>query len=145
MAHDLRLSGHPGKGETYKLLSQYYFWPKIIDSVERFIGACHGCKHAKAFNTKYQGLLHPLPVPIQQWADIAIDFVVNLPPCKRHGRTYKNILMIICQLTKERHYVPTEGVAVSNVTDAFLREVYRLHGLPDSITSDQGTQFGSDV
>ena len=53
--------------------------------------------------------------------------------------------MIICRLTKERHYVPTEGVAVSDVTDAFLREVYRLHGLPDSITSDRGTQFNSDV
>jgi hypothetical protein len=25
MAHDLRSSGHPGRGGTYKLLSRYYF------------------------------------------------------------------------------------------------------------------------
>ena len=108
----------------------------MIDLVERFISACYSCKCAKVFYIKYQGLLYPLLVPIRRWADIAIDFVVNLLPYKRYGRTYKNILMIICRLIKERHYVLTEGVAVSNIADAFLREVYRLYGLPDSITSD---------
>src|SRR6266576_5603538 len=58
IAHDLRSSGHLGRGGTYELLSRYYFWPKMMDSVERFTSACHGCKRAKAFRTKYQGLLH---------------------------------------------------------------------------------------
>ena len=53
MAHDLRSSGYLGKGGTYKLLSQYYFWPKIIDLVKRFTSAYHGYKRAKAFRTKY--------------------------------------------------------------------------------------------
>jgi len=53
MAHDLRLSGYLGRGGTYKLLSRYYFWPKMIDLVERFISACYSCKRAKAFCTKY--------------------------------------------------------------------------------------------
>jgi len=108
----------------------------MTDLVKRFIGTCYSYKRAKAFNIKYQGLLHPLPVPIWRWADIAIDFVIDLLPYKQHGCTYKNILIIIYRLIKERHYVPTKGVAVSNVTNAFLREVYWLHGLPNSITSD---------
>jgi len=53
MAYNLQLSGHPGRKGTYELLSQYYFWPKIIDLVKRFIGAYYGYKRAKAFNTKY--------------------------------------------------------------------------------------------
>jgi len=53
MAHNLWLSGHLGKEGTYKLLSQYYFWPKITDSVKRFIGTYHSYKHTKAFNIKY--------------------------------------------------------------------------------------------
>jgi len=53
MAYDLRLSGYLGKGGTYKLLSQYYFWPKMIDLVERFVSACYGCKYTKAFHIKY--------------------------------------------------------------------------------------------
>jgi len=53
MAYNLRLSGYPGRKGTYELLSQYYFWPKIIDLVERFISTYYGCKCAKAFCTKY--------------------------------------------------------------------------------------------
>jgi len=53
MAYDLWLSGYLGKGGTYELLSRYYFWPKIIDLVKRFIITCYSCKRAKAFYTKY--------------------------------------------------------------------------------------------
>jgi len=53
MAYDLRLSGYLGRGGTYELFSQYYFWLKIIDLVKRFIGAYYSYKRAKAFNTKY--------------------------------------------------------------------------------------------
>jgi len=124
MAYNLWLSSYLGRGGTYKLLSRYYFWPKIIDSVKHFTSACYGYKRAKAFRTKYQGLLHPLPIPIWRWADIAIDFITNLPPYKRHGYTYKNILIIICRLIKEHHYVLTKGIAVNDVADAFLYKVY---------------------
>ena len=53
MAYDFWLSGYLGRGGTYKLFSQYYFWPKIIDSVKHFIGICYGYKRTKAFNIKY--------------------------------------------------------------------------------------------
>jgi Integrase zinc binding domain len=53
MAYDLWSNGYLGRKGTYKLLSQYYFWLKIMDLVKRFIGAYYSYKHAKAFNTKY--------------------------------------------------------------------------------------------
>ncbi len=53
MAYNLQLSGYLSRRGTYKLFSQYYFWPKIIDLVEHFISAYHGYKRAKAFHTKY--------------------------------------------------------------------------------------------
>jgi hypothetical protein len=53
MAYDLWLSGYLDKKETYKFLNQYYFWPKIIDLVKRFIGTYYSYKRTKAFNIKY--------------------------------------------------------------------------------------------
>ena len=53
MAYNLRLSGYLGKKETYKFLNRYYFWPKIIDLVKRFINSYYNYKRAKAFNIKY--------------------------------------------------------------------------------------------
>ena len=96
----------------------------MINSVKHFIGVYYNYKHAKAFNIKYQGLLYPLLVPIQQWADIAIDFIIDLLPYKRHSCIYKNIFIIIYQLIKERYYILTKGVAVSNITNTFLYKVY---------------------
>jgi len=53
MAYNFWLSDYLGKRGTYKLLSPYYFWPKIIDLVKRFISACYSYKRAKAFYIKY--------------------------------------------------------------------------------------------
>ena len=53
MAYNLQLSGYLGRGGTYKLFSWYYFWPKIMDLVKRFIGTYYSYKYIKAFNTKY--------------------------------------------------------------------------------------------
>ena len=65
MAYDFQLSGYLDRGGTYKFFNQYYFWPKMMDLVKHFIGAYYSYKYTKAFNIKYQGLLYPLPVPIQ--------------------------------------------------------------------------------
>ena len=104
-----------------------------MDLVKYFISTCYSYKYTKAFNIKYQGLLYPLLVPIWWWADITIDFIIDLPPCKRYSCTYKNILIIIYQLIKECHYVLTKGVAVSNITNIFLCKVYQLYRLFDLI------------
>ena len=74
-----------------------------------------------------------------------MDFVVGLPKSKG----YEAILMVVDQLSKERHYIPcTEK---DNGTDAeataalFLRYVWCYHGLPISLTSDHGPQFASKM
>ena len=52
MAYNFQLSGYLGKGGTYKLLSQYYFQPKIMDLVEHFIGTYHSYKYTKLIFTQ---------------------------------------------------------------------------------------------
>ena len=42
------------------------------------------------------------------------------------------------------HYISThEGVTSEEVERLYLDYVFRIHGLPDSIVSDRGTQFTS--
>ena len=40
-----------------------------------------------------------------------------------------------------RHFVPVPGLSVETLASAFISRVYCLHGAPDSIVSDRGTQF----
>lgn len=74
-----------------------------------------------------------------------MDFITGLPKSEGHNA----ICTIIDRLTKERHYVPChwgeDGTSAEATAWILIWNVFRLHGLPSSITSDRGTQFTSLV
>jgi len=43
-----------------------------------------------------------------------------------------------------RHFVPVTGLTTEELVNGFVSNVYKLHGAPDTIISDRGTQFVSD-
>ncbi|KAH8152704.1 uncharacterized protein LAJ45_02928 [Morchella importuna] len=51
-------------------------------------------------------------------------------------------MVIVDRLTKIRHLLPCNTtVNAEDVAQLYLRNVWKLHGLPTHITSDRGTQF----
>jgi hypothetical protein len=67
--------------------------------------------------------------------------------CNRTARTQKrddSIWVIIYRLTKVAHFIPVKttfgGAALARI---YLKEIVRLHGIPQKIVSDRGTQFTS--
>ena len=107
------------------------------------------CKQTKAARDTYHSLLQPLPVPERAWTDIIMNFVVRLPKCKAYRQIYDAILMIIDQLSKERHYIPCseedERTSVEATAVLFLQDIWPKHSLPISMTSDCGLQFVSKM
>ena len=88
-------------------------------------------------------------MPEQAWTDITIDFVIGLPKYEVYGQIYDAILMVINQLSKERHYIPCsekdKRTFAEATADLFLRDVWSKHGLPISIMLDRGPQFVSKM
>ena len=69
-----------------------------------------------------------------------MDFITGLP--ESGPNKFNSILVVVDRLTKMAHYIPTHETATSEqVARLYLYNIYRLHGLPDSIVSDRGTQF----
>ena len=66
-----------------------------------------------------------------------------------YGSTSKSnnfdyLLVVIDRLTSQVHLVPTTMmVTAKGITWLILKEVVRLHGIPESIVSDQDTKFTS--
>ena len=108
--------------------------------IESYCKSCSTCTTSKDANSKPTGLLHSLPIPDRLWQSIGMDFMGPLP--KLNNINY--LLVIIDQLMSQVHLVPTTTtVTARGVMWLILKEVMRLHGIPESIVSDRDTKFTS--
>ena len=72
--------------------------------------------------------------------NIRIDFMGPLT----QSHNYDYLMVVIDQLSLEVHLVPTTTqVTAKEIAWLFLKEVMRLHGVPDSIVSDRDPKFTS--
>ena len=144
--HDQIAVGHPGIARTIQTISRNYYWPNMGKDVSRYVRSCHVCRRAKAPRDKYNGLLKPLPIPDKPWSDITLDYVTGL--AKSKGQ-YDAILMVVDRMSKERHYIPCTCSDEETIAEAtaklLIDNVWRHHGLPNSMLFDRGPQFVSAV
>jgi hypothetical protein len=80
-AHSSLIAGHFGVGKTVANLQRYYYWPKMNESVSRYVRGCSLCATRKPSNRKL-GLYTPLLAPSRPWESISMDFVGGLPMSK---------------------------------------------------------------
>jgi len=59
---------------------------------------------------------------------------------------YDLILVVVDRLTKIVYFIPTmEKTSVEGLARLFRNNVWKLHGLPESIISDRGPQFVAGI
>jgi len=69
------------------------------------------------------------------WTHISIDFIMKLPSVQE----YNIILVVVDRFTKMANFIPTiERTSVEGLAHLFRDNVWKLHGLPDSMISDRG-------
>ena len=58
------------------------------------------------------------------------------------AQRYDSILVVVDKLTKMVHFIPTtEKTLAEGLARLFRDNIWKLHGLPESIISDRGPQF----
>ena len=69
-----------------------------------------------------------------------MDFITDL----LSSNGYTCIFVVLDRFKKIGHFIPFPNVPSSEDTaKAFMTHIFRLHGLPNEILSDKGTQFTS--
>jgi len=77
----------------------------------------------------------PNSIPEKAWSHISADFITKLPL----AQGYDVILVVVDRFTKMGHFIPTmERTSTEGLARLFRDNVWKLHGLPDSIISDRG-------
>ena len=108
--------------------------------IEKYCISCPVCQTTKPRNHLIPGLLHSLPLPWIPWTSISMDFVGPFP----RADGYDYLWVIVCRLTSMVHLIPVRTTnTASDLAAIYMREVVRLHGLPESIVSDRDPKFTS--
>jgi len=74
-------------------------------------------------------------IPERPWMYISADFITKLPLVQG----YNLILVVVDRLTKIVYFIPTtEKMSAEGLVRLFRDNVWKLHGLLESIISDRG-------
>ncbi|KAH9650018.1 hypothetical protein KPL70_026202 [Citrus sinensis] len=136
--HTTPIGGHSGETKTYLRLAAELYWIGMRKDVTRFVRECTTCQQNKYLATTPAGLLQPIPLPAQVWEEVTLDFIEGLP----RSEGWDAILVVVDRLSKYAHFIglkhPFSAVSVAGI---FVREIVRLHGIPQSIISDRDRIF----
>jgi len=88
------------------------------------------------------GKLRPNKIPEIPWQHISVDFIMKLPVSKG----YDSILVVCNSFLKMSHFVVMiEKIMVEGLVRLFRDNVWKLHGLPESVISDRRPQFVAEL
>ena len=117
-----------------------FWWPHMRQFVEDYVHTCDTYYRAKMPRHHPYGLLEPFPIPKKSWQSISLDFIVDHPVSKG----FDAILTIVDQYMKMAHFLScTKEITSEETPKNIMLEVFRHHGLPDSIINDCRPQFVS--
>jgi hypothetical protein len=139
LAHGI---GHEGTQKTLHRLQAEFYILGDRALVADWVRNCTMCQRNKTPALSPAGLLQPLEVPSQVWADISMDFIEGLP--KVGSKSV--ILTVVDRFSKYTHFIPLgHPYTAASVARDFFDGIVRLHGFPTSILSDQDPVFTGNV
>jgi len=126
-----------GQWKTAEMVTRNFWWLGVTREVKRYVEGCDACQQNKNRTEQPAGKLMPNSIPDKAWTHISADFITKLPLVQG----YDSILVVVDRFPKMAHFVPTtEKTTAEGLARLFRDNVWRLHGLPESIISDRGPQ-----
>lgn len=125
---------HPGIERMKSLARSYVYWPFLDKDVETMVRQCEHC--ILTSKSPVKTTLASWPIPERPWQRIHLDYAGPMD-----GLWY---LIIVDAFSKWPEVYSTKSTT-SNITISFLKDVFSRFGNPETIVSDNGSQFNSDI
>ena len=125
-----------------ELVTKNYWWPGVTRNVGRYIEECDLCQRMKNRTEEVAGKLKLSEVLGKPWTYLMVDFITKLPIV-----TGKDAILVVCnRLSKMTHFVATiEVMSAKGLARLFRDNIWKLHGLPESVVLDRGPQFTAEL
>ena len=140
--HNTPVGGHGKRWKMAELVARNYWWPGLTKEVGKYVEGCDTCQRHKNQSKAPAGKLMPNTIPEKLWSHILADFITKLPLAQGY-----NAVLVVCDcFSKMAHFIAiTEKTSVEGLTRLFRDHVWKLYGLPESITLDRGVQFAVGI
>lgn len=125
---------HPGVSRMKSLARSFVWWPGMDNALEEEVKDCFPCRSNQKMPPSAP--LHPWQWPGRAWSRLHLDFAGPFM-----GQTF---LVLV-----DAHSKWLEAHIMSNITAAVttdkLRGIFAIHGLPDTVVTDNGATFTSAI
>ena len=100
------------------------------------------CQRMKNRMEEVAGKLKLSKVPEKPWTHLTVNFITKLLIVAR-----KDAILVVCDwLSKMTYFVTTtEETSAEGLVRLFRDNMWKLHGLPESVVSDRGPQFAAEL
>lgn len=135
--HDPPNCSHGGFVKTLKRIQKFFYWPKMAVEIKGFVQNCQTCREIKDVNTNLRPEMGQQFTVERPFQHVYIDFLGPYPRTKK-GNTV--ILIVLDQFSKFSLAKALPKATATNVIK-YLSEIFSIFGVPESILSDNGSQF----
>ena len=71
-----------------------------------------------------------------------MDFIIGFPKTQRQN---DSIMVVIDKASKYAHFIPVKSTYKAiYITEIFMKEIFRLHGIPKMVISDRDVKYTSN-
>ena len=140
--HDVPAVGHGERWKTVELVMRNYWWLGVTRDVGRYVEGCDLCQRMKNRMEELAGKLKLSEVPEKLWLHLTVDFITKLPVV-----VGKDAILVVCDwLSKMMYFVAiTKGTSTEDLARLFRDNMWKLHGLPESVVLVRGPQFAAEL
>jgi len=120
------------------LFRQGVYWPTVLKDCINFAKGCQECQRHAGIQHVPGSELHSIVKP-WPFRGLALDVIEEIKPKSSKGHNY--ILVGIDYFTKWVEAIPLPNVTQDAVIDFIQKYIIYIFGIPETITTDQGSVF----
>ena len=133
---------HNGRDKINEIVKQYFYWPGLVDDIQHYIKQCETCNFSSKNKLKKKvGKLKLFPS--RRFNEIVCIDLVGPLPVTSSGNRY--LLTIQDRFSRYLKICPISDTSSLTVAKTLINEWIFQLGLFDTLLSDQGVQFKSDL
>jgi hypothetical protein len=124
-------AGHLGITKCTSRAQQVVWWPNITSDIQRKVSQCETCLKSRSDQKEP---LQPTPFPNRPWSRVGVDLM------EIQGHSYVVVVDYFSRWAEMR--LLDQGQSSAQVI-LRLKAIFAIHGIPETIVSDNAQQFSS--